>query len=69
MQGEDVAITARAFPGDLGLRGPGPPGNPAKASDEGVELALLHPVDGPRLVTTRSLGFPASLRNDSTICR
>ena len=58
MQGEDVTITARAFPGDLGLRGPGPPGNPAKASDEGVELAVLHSVDAPEVGDDAQPGLP-----------
>ena len=49
MQGEDVTVAARAFPGDLGLRRLVPPGNPAEAPDQGVELALLHSVDAPEV--------------------
>ncbi len=49
MQGEDVPVAARAFPGDLGLRRLVPPGNPAEAPDQGVELAVLHSVDAPEI--------------------
>ncbi len=48
MPGEDVPITARALPGDLGLRRLVPPCNPAEAPDQGVELAVLHSVGRAR---------------------
>ncbi len=58
MQGEDVAVTARAFPGDLGLRRLGSSRGPAEAPDQGVELAVLHSVDAPEIGDDAQPGLP-----------
>ena len=69
VQREDVAITARGSVGDLGVRRLNPSRGAAETPDESVELPSFIPSTRPRLATTRRRGLPASLRNDSTICR